>query len=237
MKKVILFFFLAVILTFNCSCSKSDDTNSNNTSKSTTKENTDNNTTKDSETKTSTYVDDNPIKVGLYIDLNGVTTLVDTYSSVWYELTDLIVFSTFYTQDKYLPAASVADTFDTYKNKYSNIDNYRIGYNLKYTTSDGINVNQTIKNIADTAPYRQYLQLYLYDDIAHRYDSWYSHITEDEFSASTMMTSLKITGSDTMDNINSDITVTVFTYKSSDDFDKDGNYRGNSKYTAVLKRA
>jgi hypothetical protein len=49
-----------------------------------------------------------------------------------------------------------------------------------------------------------------------------------------MMTSFKVTGGENYDQIISSIEITVFTYNSKDDFDENGKYRGNSKYTAIL---
>lgn len=180
------------------------------------------------------YVDDNPITVGLYINLNGTTTLVDHYDSTWKLYTDLVVLSSFYTQTKYLASNGVAGTFDTYKSNYNDIDNYRIGYYVKFTVSSGEIIDRTILNIADSIMPNEYLQFYLYDDIIHRNDSWYSHVTETEWNTSTMLTSLKITCSTYYYQITSPIEVTVFTYDSTDDFDKTGKYRGNSSYTALL---
>lgn len=184
------------------------------------------------------YVDDNPIKVGLYASINGTTTLVDNYNYTWGRYSDYIVFSTFYTQDKYLSPNSVAGTFDTYKNRYTNIDNYKIGYNVKFTSKDGLVINQTILNPTDANQviYTSYLLVYAYDDLFHRNDNWYSHITEEEYNNTTMMTSFKVTGGHNYDSIVSDIEITVFTYNGPEDFDENGKYRGISKFTAILKR-
>ena len=48
------------------------------------------------------------------------------------------------------------------------------------------------------------------------------------------MTSVKLYAVDVIDEVES-ITLTAFTY-DEDDFDKDNNYRGNSKYTINIKR-
>ena len=61
-------------------------------------------------------------------------------------------------------------------------------------------------------------------------------IDKDEYNESTLITSIKLTGSTKTDKITSDITLTAFTY-DSDDFDENNEYRGISKYTTTIKRS
>lgn len=228
MKKVMYFVFIATIVFLMCACTNK---------KIEKEEKVDDEEIGEepiSEEEKDTYVDDNPITVGLYINYNGTTTLVDHYDSTWKQYTDIIVFSTFYTKEKTLTADSVAGTFDTYKNNYSNINNYRIGYNVKFSVKNGDVIDRTILNITDSILSTEYLLFYFYDDILHRNDNWYSHITETEWNTSTMMTSFKITGGTVYNEVTSPVEVTVFTYDGTEDFDEDGKYRGNSKYTVIL---
>ncbi len=235
MKKAlyIMLVFITVFLTCSCTNKKTSDNNNNDdvVEEEVPKDST-------TEEEKNTYVDDNPIMVGLYANINGSTTLIDKYSAPWYQYKDIIVFSTFYTQDKNLYPNYVAGTFDTYKANYTNIDNYRIGYNVKFTVTNGTTIDQTILNPTDANQviYTSYLLVYAYDDLYHRNDNWYSHITEEEFNSSTMMTSFKVTGGQNYDQISSDIEITVFTYDSKDDFNENGKYRGKSSYTAILNK-
>lgn len=228
MKKLMYFVLIAMTIFLTCSCTSEK---INDEEKTDGKE-----IFKDqiSDEKENKYVDDNPITVGLYINLNGTTTLVNHYNSIWKQYTDIIVFSTFYTQEKTLAADSVAGSFDSCKNNYSNINNYRIGYNVKFTVKNGDVIDRTILNITDSILSVEYLLFYFYDDILHRNDNWYSHITEAEWNTSTMMTSFKITGGTVFNEVISPVEVTVFTYDSKNDFDENGKYRGKSKYTAIL---
>lgn len=229
MKKVIYFVLITMTIFLICSCTSEKIDNE--------EEKIDEEEVSEepiSEEETDTYVDDNPITVGIYLNINGTTTLVNHYDSTWKLYTDITVLSAFYTQNQTLAANSIAGTFDTYKNNYTNIDNYRIGYYVKFTVSSGETIDKTILNIADSIMPNEYLQFYLYDDILHRNDSWYSHVTIDQWNTSTMLTSLKITCSTYYYQITSPIEVTVFTYDSTDDFDENGKYRGISKYTAIL---
>lgn len=233
MKKIlyIILVFLTVFLTCSCANKKNDN-------KSTDKDNSgviekDESNKNDVEEKDK-YVDNNPIKVGLYLNINGVTTLVDQYDSTWKLYTDITVLSTFFTQDKTLSANSIAATFDKYKSNYTNIDNYRIGYHVKFNVTSGEVVERTILNISDSIMPNEYLQFYLYDDLLHRNDNWYSHVTVEQWNSSTMLTSLKITCSTYYYQITTPIEITVFTYDGADDFDENGKYRGNSSYKALI---
>lgn len=225
MKKILILFMIVITLT--CGCSKKE--------KEDIIDDVVENEEKIEELK---YIDDNPIKVGLYDNVNGTTTLIDTHYSTWDRYVDYAVFSTFYTQDKYLNPNSVAGTFDTYKNNYTSIDNYKIGYNIKYTVDNGTTFDQIIldANGANEVIYTGYLLLYVYDDLFHRNDNWYSHITPEEYNDKTMMTSIKITGGHNYDLVTSDIELSVFTYNGQEDLDENGKYRGNSKYTVILKK-
>ena len=77
-----------------------------------------------------------------------------------------------------------------------------------------------------------YLYVYLYDDINQQDGAWYSHVEESQVNENTIFSSIKLY--QVTDNFSSPIKLTVFTYKSDDDFDTNGNYRGNSSYTINL---
>ena len=123
--------------------------------------------------------------------------------------------------------------FDTFRDNYENAYNYRIGYIINFSTTES-NINKTIISPKDTTEFYDYLEVYLYDDY-HRNGGWYSHTTEEEFNSETLLTSIKLTAGEKVNEITSDITLTVFTY-DEDDFDENNNYRGNSKYTITVKK-
>ena len=76
---------------------------------------------------------------------------------------------------------------------------------------------------------------YLYDDYKNRYSNFYSHIEENEYNDDTLFTSIKLYAN-SIDMLSSNIELTVFTYDTLDDFDADGNYRGNSKYIVNISK-
>ena len=75
--------------------------------------------------------------------------------------------------------------------------------------------------------------MYLYDDINN--DGFYSHLTEENSSDNTIISSIKLTSGTYYEKIESDITLTVFTY-DKDDINENNEYIGNSKYTIIIKK-
>ena len=75
----------------------------------------------------------------------------------------------------------------------------------------------------------------MYDDVHQADGAFYSHLEMSDVKDNTIYSSIKLTGIETA-NIESPITLTVFTYDGDEDFDSDGNYRGNSKYTITINR-
>lgn len=110
----------------------------------------------------------------------------------------------------------------------------KVGFNIKYSLSNGENINQTITNPSNTIT-SGYILNYLYDDYKNRNSNFYSHIEESEYNDDTLFTSIKLYAN-SIDLLTSDIELTVFTYDTDDDFDELGNYRGNSKYTVNISK-
>lgn len=196
-------------------------------------EKTDNQTKKEPE-----YVDDNPIKVGLYIQKGNYKTLVkDEYYCNWDPEEILGLFYAVYTTDDIIAGNSFNTVWKEYLNNYSNIDKYRIGYNISFTMDDGEVIDQTILNPDHAYLMYPEIQFYLYDDINLIPGKRYYHVTHDDFNENTLCSSAKLVGDKRTPNIASDILLTAFTYDSEDDFEPEtGKYRGNSYYTITIKR-
>lgn len=182
----------------------------------------------------SKYIDNNPIKLGLYKYYSSSKNreLISEYQSNWEYHKDISSFEVFFTQESSIPSQKIAKLFDTYRNNYENIDNYRIGYIIEFNTID-TNINKTVISPKDTEEFFDYLEIYLYDDY-HRTGGWYSHTTESEFNDNTLLTSIKLTAGKKVEEITTDIIVTAFTY-IKDDFDNNNNYLGKSKYQIIVK--
>ena len=181
------------------------------------------------------YVDDNPIKVGLFSasgSYHNKTKLVDTYYTDFTSGIDIGSFEVFFTDDSVVDGNNFKDTWNKYYNMYSNIDEYKIGFNIKFILKDGTNFNGNFLE-PDIYKFGKYFYVYLYDDINQVDGTFYSHL--ESMNDNTMITSIKIYAVDGIEEVENFI-LTVFTYKDNNDFDSDGNYRGNSIYGIRIKR-
>ena len=183
-----------------------------------------------------TYIDDNPIKLRLYsIDnYNNYIPIIE-YSCIWKMETTLGVFTVIPTEEEIINDNYYQTIFFRHWNSYENADNYKIGYNIKFTLKDGKTINENILMPWQTDLVFPYLFVYLYDDVNIPPGTWHSHLTNDEVKSNTKFTSIKLHGWETAENISSPIELTVFTYKNNNDFDSEtGNYRGNSFYRIII---
>jgi len=185
------------------------------------------------------YTDTNPIIVGLYKNYHNGNNrkLIKEYNAKWSYHNDISSFEVFYTNEEEISGSNQIKTFDLYKNNYQNIDNYRIGYIISFSTTTK-EINKIILSPQDTEEYFDYLENYLYDDY-HRNGEWYSHTTEEEYNDDTLLTSIKLTAGKLVNEITSSITLTAFTYDINDNnvFDENNNYLGNSKYTIIVNNS
>lgn len=219
MKKIIVLFILAFIIT-GCGTAKEEikvDIEP-----------------EEEEEKAPEYVDYNNTKIGLYDDENGVFKLVAEYQTNIIDGKDIAVFNIYPSQDEVL---KINERYGiSFHNKWienENHENLKIGFNVKFTLKSGEEVSFNILEPGQTFE-SELIYSYLYDDYANRNIDWYSHIEEREYTDETHYTAIKLYASDAEKNIDSKIMLTVFTYDGLDDFDEDGNYRGNSSYTAVI---
>lgn len=187
------------------------------------------------EEKKETYVDDNPIKLGLYLydsTYSNKELLEDTYYTSFVSGKDIDSFEVFFTDDKVVSGNNFKDIWYKYYNNYSDINNYKIGFNIKFILSDGTDFNGNFLE-PDILKYGDYFLVYLYDDVNQEDNVIYSHL--EKMEDNTLITSIKLHARDGIDKVEN-IILTVFTYDGVEDFDSDGNYRGNSSYTIRIKR-
>ena len=193
------------------------------------------NVNNDLEPETGKYIDNNPIKLGLYkyYGRNKDRELIKEFNTNWQYHQDISSFEVYFTEETLITGKNQIETYDLYKLNYENIEEYKIGYHISFLTNEK-EINKTILSPKDTEEFYEYLEIYLYDDYHRTPGVWYSHTTEEEYNEGTILTSIKLTSGKLIKEITSDITLTAFTY-DNDDFDELGNYKGISKYTLILK--
>ena len=175
-----------------------------------------------------TYKDDNPIKVGLY--MNG--KLIDEYNTTIVDGTDIASFDVYFTNESDVGSSNTKNNFNKYYQMYDDISNYKIGFYISFDTEE-----KTMEEvILDPSKMHTlyYIYNYLYDDIHQPDGSWYSHVEEKDVTDETIYSSIKLYASGETSKITSPITLMVFTYDSDDDFDSEGHYRGVSSHTITI---
>ncbi len=176
------------------------------------------------------YIDSNNTPIGIY-SLNGNSlTKLNTINKKPVVEEDLGIFQIYFSNDD---SISLNKSFaDSYFEKYNEYK-VKVGFNLKFHLITGEDVSYNILSPADCMNRWEHLMNYLYDDYANKGKGFYSHIENDEYNDNTLFTAIKIQSSYQVDEIDSKIDLTVFTYDSEDDF-LDNEYRGSSKYTMSI---
>ena len=235
MKKIIL--FLTILLVTGCTqkqelVKEKEELNNKLNELKEEKENIDSNI---ENLKEPIYIDNNNVKLGIFLydgNYYNKERLEDTYYTNFISGTDIGSFEIFLTDDRVVNGSNFKNTWSTYYNKYENIENHKIGFNIKFILSDGTNYSHNYFE-PDTYKFGEYFYTYLYDDINQKDGSYYGHI--EEMKENTLLTSIKIYATDGIKDVEN-IILSAFTYDTEDDFDENDNYRGNSLYVIRIKR-
>ena len=220
MKKIITILF---ILLFLVGCKNNKIENSNVITNS--------NNVKEESKKESIYIDDNPIKLGLYSNKK----LTFEYKSNWLYLQDICSLEVYFTNVNEISILSQKEAWNYYYSIYQDIDKYKIGYKVSFV-AEGKSFTKTILKPSDVVDFAYYVQIYLYDDINQVDDTYYGHLTDNNYNDNSIISSIKITAGSGIEHVESDINITVFTY-DNDDFDDNNEYIGNSKFSTIIKRS
>ena len=194
---IIIFTVLLVLKNIN----KTKDTNSNNNIDNQIKiYNTDE--TNEEDIKKTQYIDDNPIKIGLYVREGNFKKLVkNEYYCGWAPEEILGIFYAVYTNEETISGSNFNIVWKDYLNKYENIDKYRVGYNIKFTMDNGEVIDQTILNPDHAYLMYPEIQFYLYDDINLIPGKRYYHITSEEMNENTICSIIGIISENKKSNI------------------------------------
>lgn len=181
------------------------------------------------------YIDDNQIKLGLFLYDNNYKNkerLEDTYYTEFVSGEDIGLFEVFLTDNNIVDGTSFKNLWNKYYKEYDDIDDYKIGFNIKFILEDGTNYNGNFLE-PDIYKFKDYFFVYLYDNVHQKDGAIYGHL--ENMDEDTLLTSIKISARSGIDRVEN-LILSVFSYDSEDDFDEEGNYIGKSIYVIRIKR-
>lgn len=175
------------------------------------------------------YVDNNPIKLGLY---QG-NKLIRSYNTTLGNFKELGVFNVYYTDKEILDSSNIKHNYLKYAANYENVGNYKTGFYITFEVGERT-VEQLVLDPTSKHYMAPYMYVYLYDDVNQAPGSFYSHLEPEDMRENTIISSIKLFFPHEGTSITSPITLTVFTYDDEDDFTADKHYRGKSSYTIKI---
>lgn len=160
--------------------------------------------------------------IGLYVNTgNGSRELQTQIQTEITPCTDLVVLSAFATAESSIPGSKFGPVWSSYRDAIPDLSSYKIGYCLSYELSAGDPVTQMLFAPGDTEANREYVEVYLYDDVHQT--GWYSHLLSQDMTQETVITSVKLTGGAKAAEV-SGITLEAFWYKPGEEQERSGEY-------------
>ena len=182
------------------------------------------------------YKDENQVPISLYIEQGNELVKISEYSCDWSPENVLNLFYAIPSTEESISSYNFDSMWKEKIAAYPNGDKCRIGYQVSFKYEDGNTYTYNLKCPDDTYFTFPKVMTYLYDDVNLVPGKPYYHITQDVMYDYTIASSIKLVGDVDSDKIEGPITLTAFCFDSEDDFDEEGNYRGNSKYTITITR-
>ena len=149
-----------------------------------------------------------PDKLGLYIAENNERIFVDKFTSKWTVGKDIDCFEVLTSNEQSLHG-KFGDLWKSSWANFSNTKNVKVGYKLEIHLLSGEIFSFDVKTPKDALQYKEYIEVYLYDDI--HVSGWYSHLEEDDMEDETIITSIKLTATPKQNEINK-IHLTAYLY-------------------------
>ena len=176
-----------------------------------------------------------PDQVGIYIPAEDGTKariLLTEFSAPRTAKRDIDCFEVLASHDERVEGSSFKGIWETAWNAHENAAHTKIGFRIAFDLEDGTRVEKTILKPGDAKEFYDYLEVYLYDDIANA-GHWYSHLEDHEITEETVISSIKLTAGSKIAQVG-DILLTAFLYTGEDCFDAEGNYIGAVSATILI---
>ncbi len=180
---------------------------------------------------TNDYNDSNNTPIGIYKLSGNTLQRIDTINITPVVEEDIGIFQIYPSNDDNIKLSKAFGL--SFYDEWIKYPNIKMGFNIKFTLQNNEDVSYNFFNPDHTFDKWEYLMNYLYDDYNNFGKSFYSHMESDEFNDNSLITSIKLQSSYSVDQVVSPIKLTVFTYDTDDDF-IDNEYRGNSFHTLTI---
>lgn len=150
---------------------------------------------------------------------------------------DIRTFASFTSSDASVYGSRFADMWFPQWERFENSSECKIGYKIHIYLKDGNVVEKNIISPADvTEDYTQYVETWIYDDVHHAAGEWYSHLTETDMKADTVITSVKLTCGSRIEEVDYIVLDTFVYTDTGTQFDSNGDYIGPIKASVTVKR-
>lgn len=189
--------------------------------------------------ETATQDQTNPNPIGLYLKHReqGTYELINQYSGTWEVGKDIKAFEAFASDEVLISGDTYGNLWRARWNDHPDAAVSKIGYTLTIELKDGSSIVRTMKRPSDTVgDFNEYVEVWIYDDIYNLGASWYSHLTEDDFYDTSLMTSIKLTAAEKIDEIK-ELKLKAFIYDGEEDINSEtGEYLGQNSYEIKIIR-
>lgn len=179
-----------------------------------------------------------PIGLYIYNENSGRRELAgETSDSAWIKGTDIVSFEVYNSSEAFLRGNVFLNIWPKLWESWEHSSDYRIGYTIDFTLNNGTKkIHQNVVTPDDTLIWKDYIELYLYDDLHQQIDVWYSHVEPEDYTDETILTSVKFTAGREFEAIDDEILLTAYFYKKDgSEFDSEGNYTGNTCVRVLIR--
>ncbi|MDD3244515.1 MAG: hypothetical protein PHD32_12480 [Eubacteriales bacterium] len=175
--------------------------------------------------------------MGLYIKEGSKRQRVTTFSSQWVKGKDIKCFDAVASGEESISASRLSTVWQKYWDALDGHADAHVGFRVVFALKDGTSVTQVIRTPSDTKIHKEYIELYLYDDVHQTPGVRYTHVEEKDVKENTVYSSIKLTAGQRSEEVES-VKLMAFTYTGDGDFDPaSGEYIGNNWYEIDVVRA
>lgn len=178
-----------------------------------------------------------PDTVGIYIpaaDGTAARKHITEFVAARTAKKDIDCFEILASQADVVKGSSFRSLWTDTWNAHTGNENAKIGFRIAFTLTGGEQIDVQLLKPSDSKSFFDYLEIYMYDDIHQTPGVWYTHLSDKDMKADTIISSIKLTSGSRISEVG-DISLTAFIYTGDECFDPEGNYIGLVSETILIK--